>query len=114
MFVDPRDRKMARWIAFAIIGALAIVAMMLFFAANAGAHSWYPDDCCHGRDCYHAPPGEVEWTPAGWHVIPTGEIIAVDDKRIRVGPESGGIHRCTHYGQPLSPTICLFIPGADG
>lgn len=97
--------------------AAVVVLSFIFFAAlltACQAHDWYPTECCSGRDCSQSPPGEVVWTPEGWVIAASGEIIGHDDKRIRRDGKATGIHRCSYGGRPEARTICLFIPELEG
>ena len=47
------------------------------------AHSWYPNECCHGNDCRHAAPGEVTVLHNGYFIpkgtkAPDGVELAED------------------------------------
>jgi hypothetical protein len=88
----------ARW-ALTILGLLA--------AGPADAHDFYARECCSGRDCRPAEPGEVVAEPGGWRVVPTGELVP--QWATRRAPD-GRIHRCTKDGDPHALTICLYVP----
>lgn len=88
--------------------AAILVAVSLAGVVAASAHEWYPIACCSGIDCGPAAEGEIEFTPNGWLVTPTGETIAFD--RAQVSPD-GRFHRCTMIpNDPTSGTRCLFVP----
>jgi len=92
----------------------AFVFVISMTAAN--AHSWFPNACCHGRDCRHAEPGEVVPTADGWLIPLTGELLPYDSPKVRKTPPEGAgeIYRCTHKQDPALPTICLFVPEMAG
>jgi hypothetical protein len=41
-------------------------AVMLLFNGAATAHSWYPEECCHNKDCHPVPCEEIEKIGGGW------------------------------------------------
>jgi hypothetical protein len=41
-------------------------AVMLLFNGAATAHSWYPEECCHDKDCHPIPYQEIEKISDGW------------------------------------------------
>jgi hypothetical protein len=97
--------------AFAFLATLAVSTFTL--PEPASAHDWYPVECCSDKDC--APidgNADVSATAEGWVVQATGEVIAYDDRRIRMTPRDVGnsFHRCTMGGLPEGRTICLFVP----
>lgn len=87
------------------------LSLLVVLSAPVTAHEWYPDECCHERDCYHVSSStEVLETAQGFYVVPSGELIRYDDPRVRYGWVEEGFHRCTAHMRPNSPTICLFPP----
>jgi hypothetical protein len=89
--------------------AVAIAPAALLYSSPTGrAHEWYPLACCSGIDCGPASPGEIEFTPKGWLVVPTHELISFE--KAQVSPD-GRFHRCTMKAHdPTSKTRCLFVP----
>jgi hypothetical protein len=87
----------------------AAFSAALIFTVPAGvAHEWHPLSCCSGIDCGPADPGEIRFTPAGWLVVPTSELISFE--KAQVSPD-GRFHRCTMKAHdPKSKTRCLFVP----
>ena len=92
----------------------------------AQAHDWYPEDCCHGAECQHAPPGSYTApdkgilvhrglvNPAGNELL-SNIFIPYGDVRIKQFPpeaydpkyanQPSGIHLCTNVGI----VRCIFI-----
>lgn len=77
-----------------------------FLATPASAHDWYPAECCAGRDCRPADPGEVVVEKDGVRIVPTGETIPWS--RVRPSPD-GRVHRCSARGKVDGRTICVFL-----
>lgn len=75
------------------------------------AHDWYDYDCCSNKDCSPIEQDRLKFTDEGI-VVPSGEVIPYDDKRIRPTPrDQEGFHWC-RYMEPgeATGTICLYIP----
>lgn len=92
------------------VSAVAATAAAAFFVMSEAArgHDWYPLACCSGIDCGPASVDEVRYTPKGWLVLPTHELIAFD--KAQTSPD-GRFHRCTWKAHdPTSKTRCLFVP----
>lgn len=88
--------------------AIALVAL-LSICAPAEAHDFYSLHCCSGRDCSRAADGDVMWTPAGYAVKSTNEIVAPSDPRIQYSPPGEpGYRICIIPGQPT--LRCLYVP----
>lgn len=64
------------------------------------AHSWYPQECCHDKDCRPVPCAEITRTSAGlkWHEL-------TFTKAPGVSPD-GECHICLFNGNLL----CVFTP----
>ena len=75
---------------------------------DAFAHDWYPNECCHDRDCYHAPKGAVVETDEGYLVH--GQLIPYGNPRIKHEGSTDGYHICQYYQETWRPIICLFTP----
>lgn len=100
-------RAVPAWIAVVAAGGLAV-------PKPASAHDWYPRACCQDLDCAPLADGAVDFTPAGWLVLETGEIIPLDDSRVRSSRDRQ-FHRCRlEFWDSRSGTRCLFIPAPDG
>ncbi|HEX2257541.1 MAG TPA: hypothetical protein VHG92_12750, partial [Afifellaceae bacterium] len=77
------------------------------------AHDWYPNACCQDVDCAPLADNAIFFSAAGWHVLETGEIIPLDDNRVRLSPDRN-FHRCRlEFWERRSGTRCLFIPVPD-
>jgi hypothetical protein len=91
--------------------ALFIAAVVFGWASGAFAHEWFPNECCHGRDCRPMLPGEVELIPGvGYHVVPTNETIPFGNYKIKTGNPTIQLYRCSHMQEPTATTICIFPP----
>lgn len=44
----------------------ALIALLLVLSTQAGAHSWYPMNCCHDQDCHPVPCDQLVETPDGY------------------------------------------------
>jgi hypothetical protein len=105
-------------------GALIAVAAVLSVAAHAGwlappalahdDHDWIRQGgyrspltnewCCGEDDCVPVPADQVEPTPAGWRILPTGEVVPYVDT---LRSEDGRFWRCH---QPNGVRRCFFAP----
>lgn len=90
-----------------------VAAVVVSLIGCAQAHDWYPAECCEGLDCSPAKPGAVEFTPLGWKIVRSGELIRFSDPRLRVSPDRQ-FHRCLmNFWEPEGETRCLFVPPPD-
>lgn len=99
----------ARWLGTV---AIPIVLLGLWVASPALGHSWYDAICCSDQDCRPMEPGAVEWTPGGYLIHESGELIPEDSYVVR-DSQDGRYHRCSlHYRAPQVPneTRCLYVP----
>lgn len=89
------------------------LALLLLSSAPAMSHDFYSKQCCSGRDCSPADAGAVKWTPEGWSVQETGEVISFADKRILYTPPGvPQFHICI---LPFARTVrCLYVPESQG
>jgi hypothetical protein len=74
--------------------AVAVWAGLLFAAAGAPAHDWYPNECCNDRDC--APADTVVRRDDGSYVVTARGLTAVippDYAKWRRSPD-GRVHVC--------------------
>ena len=106
MTLDTRRRILAWLILF---GLLAVA--WLAFGGTAGAHDWYPPNCCSGHDCF---PIEIEdeaiaLTPIQGGYIVNASRTAVTGAQIRQS-QDGRFHLCTKTGLIDGPPVCLFEP----
>lgn len=94
---------------FRLLLAAPVIGMLLP-AAPAGAHDWYPLECCSNRDCHPAEPGEIKVEAEGLRIVPTDELIPWSE--VRPSPD-GRMHRCSSGGKPEGRTICIFAGAAS-
>ena len=97
---------------------MRIALALLLGIVPASAHEWYPQECCHSRDCYEILPDEVEALPNGdWRVKETGDVFSGPHGKsmshVRFSPD-GQFHRCSWNGDRKMPSICLYVPLPDG
>jgi hypothetical protein len=43
-----------------------LAAALTLVTGAASAHSWYPQECCHDKDCHPVPCVEIEKISDGW------------------------------------------------
>jgi hypothetical protein len=60
--------------------------------------------CCGKEDCVPIPANQIEPTPAGWRIEPTGEVVPYVDT---LRSEDGRFWRCH---QPNGMRRCFFAP----
>jgi hypothetical protein len=85
--------------------------MLVSDAAN--AHSWYPRECCHDKDCHPIPCAELKVTANG-DVMWKG-VLYFSGQMLRDSLD-GQCHVCVEEGHaarivPYLP-ICVFVPHA--
>lgn len=101
------------------MGTLALVIAVLL-VSHALAHDaiptaaqpqgWsYPFSCCSGIDCRAIPADWIEERPEGYVIVPTGELVAYSDVRVKHSPDQD-MHWCSVAGASDGRTICLFVP----
>jgi hypothetical protein len=90
--------------------AIAIVVSTVHLCSPAGGHSWYPQECCSGRDC--APVEKINWLVLANDGLPQlvvtsaiGTAVIPHDMPER-GSKDGRMHVCIQDVW----AICLFIP----
>lgn len=64
--------------------------------------------CCGPSDCVAEPLGAVTFTPAGWLVAETGEVLRFDAANVYQSADHQ-FWRCRRGGE----TKCLFVPGGS-
>lgn len=93
--------------------ALTALAMAGLMTA-AGAHSWYPVNCCSERDCEALPIDGIEETATGWHVRYLSERFGAVDEVIPRDrarhSQDGRFHGCWRLSPERPRTICFFVP----
>lgn len=93
-----------------IIGAVLTIACIAW-TPSAGAHEWYPPECCSGYDC--APISEMERLPDGSLLVSNtngDSTVFPAGFQVRI-PEDDGRHAC--IAPYTKRPICLFLP-AEG
>lgn len=99
------------------IAQIVLILILCAVAFQAWAHEWYPSECCHSRDCAPMPSSDVEITPQGYRIKPTGELIPFGQERT-TPPEGGGLfHRCTYSDGTTriqDGKLCLYVPEFGG
>lgn len=103
---------------FLVVFGLFALALM-FAARPVRAHSFYPHECCHDRDCWpmgdaaDAREPEPVASPQGWR-LHDGEVVPY--AAARPSPD-GRFHVCRQGGAAQGPVIrpaarppCLFVP----
>mgnify|MGYP001163395144 FL=1 len=107
----PRLTEMERMRIFQVLrsGAL-VVAFAIAWATAAIAHSWYPIECCSGRDCMRVD--RVERTPDGGMIMIVGRIRVQVPKGFTQRPSrDNDAHVCVRKnGDGSYVPRCVFIP----
>jgi hypothetical protein len=87
-----------------------VVALAVASATTASAHSWYPIECCSGRDCMKVD--RVERTPDGGMLLITGNIQVQVPKGFTQRPSrDNDTHVCVREnGDGSYAPRCVFIP----
>jgi hypothetical protein len=101
--------------AFRCLSALGILGIGLLSAGPTWAHSWYPKDCCHDRDC--APvESMVQFVPTGGsapQLLVTskhGRVLIPRDFPVRESRDSR-MHVCMRHNEfGKLEVMCLFMP----
>ena len=90
--------------------ALAVLTFSVLYlplpsGETARAHSWYPPECCHDRDC--APTTKMTRLPGGSYLYTTkfGEAEITPQTSIRESRDER-VHACIRE-QKL---VCIFFP----
>lgn len=84
--------------------AIGIVAYLVGIKP-ANSHSWYPFECCFGKDCGPIKDEDVKVIPGGFQYKPTGEFIKMEDAKVS---KDSHYHLCRIYID--SPIRCFFYP----
>lgn len=83
-------------------------ALLLCLTGMAGAHSWYPIECCSGQDCQPVSVDDlVEQSDGSWKYLPTGLVFPKETIR---PSQDRHFHVCIgrhsfNFGKPL----CAFV-----
>lgn len=90
-------------------GAIAL-AIATASAAAATAHSWYPVECCDGRDCMRVD--RMEQTPDGGMLMFAGSVRVQVPRGFTQRPSrDNDAHICVRQnGDGTYAPRCVFIP----
>ncbi len=84
-------------------------------ALPAGAHSWYPRECCSNQDCMAAD--EILTDSLGHKSVRVGQVQIPIPDGVKSGlSPDGRVHVCfqtwaaEQHGLPTFMLICLFVP----
>jgi hypothetical protein len=89
-------------VAVAVLAAVVAWALILWLVRSAGAHSWYPAECCSGHDCAPVEPSRVRVGRGGYWL--DGKFIPQANVRRSL---DGEYHAC--FPQPHN-LRCFFAP----
>lgn len=102
----------SRWSERVFIGTMAVLFGLAIFCGFVGlvvtdawGHSWYPGECCSGRDCAPLADSTVEEIAAGFLIKTTGEVVPF--KESRPSPD-GRYHLCR--SESTGKRLCFFHP----
>lgn len=97
-----------------VIGSAVLVLCLSglgpIWHAPAGAHSWYPKDCCSDRDC--VPADAIGTDHRGDLVVSVGELrIWVPQGFASRPSQDSRVHICFHVDEfKFLMPLCLFLP----
>jgi hypothetical protein len=91
------------------VGLCVLLAGDLFASTIIAAHSWYPDRCCHGKDCFKAD--KVKRFADGTLEISKGDIVVRITRTfpIEASPD-GQPHFCVFHTGWSYEARCVFLP----
>jgi hypothetical protein len=88
--------------------------------AIASGDHWYDNACCNCHDCRPVELGFMKWTPEGWLIAHTKELVPhivnnMPNKKIRRSRDSSS-HWCSYRsnpvdGKPVQKTRCIYLGG---
>lgn len=87
-----------------ILASLIALASLLFILSPAFAHSWYPHECCHDKDCAEIADNRVRQDGAGGYIV-DGKF-PVHRSQVKTSPD-GHYHACFPNPDLL---LCFFAP----
>jgi hypothetical protein len=87
-----------------------LLVVTQLFASAAGAHSWYPEECCNDHDCRPVPCAELVKGKQGLAWL---DRVIFNQRQIRESLDDS-CHVCvtTYVGYVSYVPICAFIPRA--
>jgi hypothetical protein len=93
--------KLVCWLAAAAAAAALITTA-------AGAHSWYPHECCHDNDCRPAPCEEMKDTR---YDLTWRGVVVFPEPMVRASPD-GLCQVCVKEYPDFVPYVplCVFVP----
>lgn len=83
------------------------VLILLLLTSTAGAHSFYPQECCNGQDCSPIASSRVEISrdALGGYIV--DREWKVDQNHVRSSPD-GQYHAC--WTSRFRGPVCFFAP----
>ena len=81
----------------------SLALTLLCVTSSAGAHEWYPNNCCGGRDCRVVACDQIHSDGNRWEY--SGRFI--EKFKTQVSPD-GSCHICSNA---LSGILCIFLGG---
>lgn len=96
-----------------VSGFFLVALLFLFSSVGVGAHSWYEEACCSGKDCHPVEDYDVAHNNDGSYTYkPLGLVFSRE--RVRASRD-GKYHVCVHEwggedGQVQYRPICIYIP----
>ncbi len=92
------------------LSAVLVISTCGAVATSAGAHSWYPVECCDGRDCFRVD--RVEPTGDGGMRMTAGDVQVQVPKGFTQRPSQDSDHHvCVRKnGDGSLVPRCVFMP----
>ena len=87
-----------------------LAAAVMLVNGPATAHSWYPEECCHNKDCHPVPCEEIEKISDGWlwRDKATKQRYWFPHDRLHASHDEA-CHVCVSP-QTTPSGICLYLP----
>ena len=90
-------------------GAALVFSGVALLPSNPAAHSWYPQRCCSGNDCFLAD--HVRRLPDGALELSTDKIMVRITRSFRIEPSPDGKpHSCVYDSGWGFEALCVFLP----